>query len=324
MTAILEAKRLRKNYGKFCAVREFTVTVEEGEILGFIGPNGAGKSTTLKMIATILRPSAGDALVCGRSITRQANEVRRLIGYMPDVCGLYEDMQVDEYLRFFAAVYGIRGAKRSEMVAQVLDITGLQDKRLGLCGALSRGMSQRLHLARVLLHDPKLLLLDEPASGLDPRARIEFRELILTLKKLGKTVIISSHILSELGEMCDSIAVIEKSELVYTGAVGEAAGKVKDEGDVFLVRVVDRQEGDDAAMPGRADLLQYLESLDYVDAVRDGEDGGVVLVRFQDGFKDHHRLNSELVARKFRVEEFVAQKVDLEDAFLHLTKGIVQ
>ena len=320
MGALVEIDNLGKRFGKVWAVQNLSLSIEEGTVLGFIGPNGAGKTTTLKMLATILRPTMGEARIDGHTLSRDRNAIRRAIGYMPDVCGLYEEMVVEEYLRFFAAIYHIRGAEARKAVSGALSVTGLEDKAGALCGDLSRGMSQRLHLARVLLHDPKLLLLDEPASGLDPRARIEFRDLVLTLRGMGKTLIISSHILSELGEMCDSIAIVEKSELVYSGPVDAVSEKIQAEGRVFRLRC--RQELADGRSHG--DLVETVRGMEYVDAVRDGEREGELMVRFRAGFAEQHALNRELIERGYKVEHFGEERIRLEDAFMHLTKGVTQ
>ncbi len=320
MSHLVEIDRLTKRFGSFTAVQDLTFNVEEGTILGFIGPNGAGKTTTLKMLATILIPSSGDARIDGFSLHHRRNVIRRLIGYMPDVCGLYEEMPVHEYLTFFCSVYGIRRHRALDTVDKVLHLTGLEGKTAALCGALSRGMSQRLHLARVLLHDPKLLLLDEPASGLDPRARIEFKELMLTLKRMGKTLIISSHILSELAEMCDSVAIIEKSALVYCGPVKGIVERVQGDGRVFLVEALEEP----AEGRSRGDLLEIAGGLPYVGAVREGNGAGQILVRFRDGFDEPFALNRELVQRGFKVTRFGEETVRLEEAFMRLTKGEVQ
>ncbi len=320
MAALVEIDKLTKRFGSFPAVTDLSLEIEEGSVLGFIGPNGAGKSTTLKMLATIVRPSSGDARIAGHSIKQDSDRIRWLIGYMPDVCGLYEDMRVHEYLRFFANVYRITSTKAEKAIDETLDLVGLEGKSDSLCGELSRGMSQRLHLARVLLHDPKLLLLDEPASGLDPRARIDFKELVSTLRGMGKTLIISSHILSELGEMCDSIAIIEKSSLVYSGSVEAVSQQVAKESRIFSVRV---KEDPERSLT-RGDLLETMRSLPYVEAVREGDAAGEAFVKFVPDFDDVARLNEELVRRGFRVERFGEEKTRLEDVFLHLTKGLVQ
>ncbi len=324
MTAILECRHLSKSYGRLRAVDDFTVTVESGEILGFVGPNGAGKSTALKMIATILKPSSGDALVCGYSVRRDPQEVRRRIGYMPDVCGLYESLTVVEYLNFFASVYKIYGDARDKIVHQVLEITGLESKSSSRCGALSRGMSQRLHLARVLIHDPDLLLLDEPASGLDPRARVELRELLMTLKEMGKSIIISSHILSELGEMCDTVAMIETSKLVYVGHVDDAARDMVHEGKVYRLKLSKTVAATETPTGSRADLVELLKGIPGVDGVREGEDGQTLFLRLLSNEACPHAILKTLLDRGFPVEEFSSERLGLEDAFLHLTTGKVQ
>lgn len=320
MSNMVEITNLSRWFGQFRAVDGLNITVPEGDIFGFIGPNGAGKTTTLRMLATILKPSFGVAKVDGLNVATEPKKVRRLIGYMPDVFGVYEDMLVFEYLNFFAAAYEITGNYRSEAVEKVLNLTGLLDKRNSSCRSLSRGMTQRLSLARVLLHDPKLLLLDEPASGLDPRARIEFKELMLALKALGKTIMISSHILSELGEVCDSIAIVEQSQLVYSGSVENAMRQSTDKGRVFRLTL---REKDDELFTS-ANALSLLQGLPFVDAVREGDAANQISIRFVAGFMETYKANHELVSRGYLVEEFSEQSVRLEDAFLHLTKGIVQ
>lgn len=320
MVNLVEIEGLTKRFGEFCAVEDFNLNIEAGTILGFIGPNGAGKTTTLKMLATILRPTAGEATIAGYRLSKDRGDIRRVIGYMPDVCGLYDEMLVHEYLRFFCAVYKIRGAAATTAVDDSLQITGLESKANALCGDLSRGMSQRLHLARVLLHDPDLLLLDEPASGLDPRARIEFKDLVLTLRGMGKTLIVSSHILSELGEISDSVAILEQSKLAYSGPVQEISDEVHREGRVFQLRV--RLEPDEGRSVG--DLQETLRSFAYVDAVREGDKPSELMVRFKPEHRDYFELNHELVRRGFKVEHFGEVEVGLEDAFIHLTKGLVQ
>ena len=318
MGFLVETKNLSKRFGTTKAVDSVSFHLEEGEVMGFIGPNGAGKSTTLKMLATVLKPSSGTALIDGYSVRDDKQRVRRIIGYMPDVCGLYQDMLVHEYLRFFCNVYGKRGQAAEKSIDDVLGLTGLESKINETCMALSRGMSQRLHLARVLLHDPKLLLLDEPASGLDPHARLEFKELVSTLKGLGKTLIISSHILSELGEMCDTITVIEQSKLVYSGTLESANDQVRSEGRVFELRA--RVEEEHSA----ADLLEITRGFPFVDAVREGAEPGRVLVRFKPDYEDFFNLNAELVKRGFKVEGFTEEELRLEQAFMHLTRGRVK
>src|SRR5208283_2201158 len=210
---------LTRMYGAMAALSGLDLTVNKGDLFGFIGSNGAGKTTTLRILATFLAPSAGTARILGHDVIREADAVRHVIGYMPDFFGVYKDMEVTEYLDFFGACYKIPTAQREKTVNDVLELVGLSEKRGSLIGALSRGMQQRLGLARVLIHDPHLLLLDEPASGLDPRARIEMMAILQELQRLGKTIIISSHILSELQTLCNRVAIIEKGKLIYSGPV---------------------------------------------------------------------------------------------------------
>src|SRR5262249_55335484 len=200
--------------------------IPEGEIFGFIGPNGAGKTTTIRMLATLLLPTKGEIRIAGMNPEEEPREVRRMIGYMPDAFGVYPDLTVNEYLDFFAAAYKIAPDKRSTLIDDVLELTDLTQKKKELVEALSRGMKQRLCLAKTLLHDPSILLLDEPASGLDPRARIEIRELLKELKKMKKTILISSHILSELSDFCTSIGIIEKGKLVVAGSLDDIEARI--------------------------------------------------------------------------------------------------
>src|SRR5881392_108440 len=210
---------LTRMYGQIAALSGLDLTVNKGDLFGFIGSNGAGKTTTLRILATFLAPSAGSAQILGHDVVRDADAVRHVIGYMPDFFGVYKDMEVTEYLDFFGACYKIPSAQREKTVNDVLELVGLSEKKGALIGALSRGMQQRLGLARVLIHDPQLLLLDEPASGLDPRARIEMMAILQELQRMGKTIIISSHILSELQTLCNRVAIIEKGKLIYSGPV---------------------------------------------------------------------------------------------------------
>src|SRR2546423_626721 len=210
---------LSRIYGNMVALNSLNLTVNRGDLFGFIGSNGAGKTTTLRILATFLAPSGGKAEVLGHDVVHDADRVRHIIGYMPDFFGVYKDMEVTEYLDFFGACYKIPSAQREKTVNDVLELVGLTEKKGALIGALSRGMQQRLGLAGVLIPDPQLLLLDEPASGLDPRARIEMMAILQELQRMGKTIIISSHILSELQTLCNRVAIIEKGKLIYSGPV---------------------------------------------------------------------------------------------------------
>src|ERR1043165_7243878 len=232
----VQTNGLTRNYGATLALNALDLTIHRGDLFGFIGSNGAGKTTTLRILATFLAPSAGQAIVLGHDVVRDADAVRHVIGYMPDFFGVYKDMEVTEYLDFFGACYKIPTLQREKTVNDVLELVGLSEKKGALIGAFSRGMQQRLGLARVLIHDPQLLLLDEPASGLDPRARIEMMEILRELQRLGKTIIISSHILSELESICNRVAIIEKGKLIYAGPVSGVRDQMSS-GRVVFVRV---------------------------------------------------------------------------------------
>src|SRR5512133_598550 len=239
--AAVQTFSLTRIYGSMIALNALNLTVNKGDLFGFIGSNGAGKTTTLRILATFLAPSGGRAEVLGHDVVRDADGVRHVIGYMPDFFGVYKDMEVTEYLDFLGACYKIPSAQREKTVSDVLELVGLTEKRGAIIGALSRGMQQRLGLARVLIHDPQLLLLDEPASGLDPRARIEMMAILQELQRLGKTIIISSHILSELQNLCNRVANIEKGRVIYTGGV-QGVRKQVAPGLVLNVRVLGNKE----------------------------------------------------------------------------------
>src|SRR4029453_12316067 len=246
---MIECRDLTKKYNELFAVDRLTLKLERGDVYGFIGPNGSGKTTTMRILATPLNPSWGEATVCGYSIYTGAKEIRRSIGYMPDFFGVYDDMKVTEYLEFFAAAYRIKGADRRKKCDQVLELVDLGYKRDALVTSLSRGMTQRLGLARVLLHEPQVLLLDEPASGLDPRARIEMRGLLKELRTMGKTILVSSHILPELADICNKIGIIERGKLLFDGDVQSAIRRVRQH-TVLAVEVAD------GATPSAKELLE--------------------------------------------------------------------
>src|SRR5947208_9884483 len=224
---MIETRDLTKMYGELYALNRLTLKLDKGDVYGFIGPNGSGKTTTMRILATLLQPTWGEATVCGYSIYNNAKEIRRAIGFMPDFFGVYDDMKVLEYLEFFAAAYRIKGPERRQKCEQVLELVDLGYKRDALVTSLSRGMNQRLGLARVLLHEPQVLLLDEPASGLDPRARIELRNLLKELRDMGKTILVSSHILPELADICNKIGIIERGKLLFDGDVQTAIRQVR-------------------------------------------------------------------------------------------------
>lgn len=245
MTPVVETRGLTKRYGPFQALEPLNLTIEPGVVFGFIGPNGAGKTTTMRILATLLEPTAGEAWVAGYSVTRDVRSVRQVLGYMPDSFGVYDNMKVWEYLDFFAAAYGMPRDRRLGLVDDLLALVDLSEKKDGYVDALSRGMKQRLCLARTLVHDPQLLILDEPASGLDPRARIELRALLRQLGALGKTVIVSSHILTELADICDHVGIIERGRLLASGSIADLLRQVQTNRVVLVRLLADARLTDD-------------------------------------------------------------------------------
>lgn len=316
---MIECHALTKRFGSLTALDALTLSIGEGEIFGFIGPNGAGKSTTMKILSCLLRQDSGAAKVDGLDTRTQGDRIRARIGYMPDFLGVYDDLVVDEYLQFFAAAFRIPRARRRTLVDSVLELTDLTEKRLAPVSALSRGMQQRLGIARVLIHEPKVLLLDEPASGLDPRARIEMRSLLLELKRMGKTIMVSSHILSELAEMCDSIGIIERGALVYAGSIAEAYKRVR-AGDRVAIAFEPTDAMDQASQAERAHRLLHADQR-LADA---RVDAGRLVVELAPDQSSHHFLLEALIREGLRIAAVVPQDVKLEDAFLSLTQGRVQ
>ena len=308
---IIQTINLTKKYGKLIALNNLQLTIEEGECFGYIGPNGAGKTTTIKILATLLQPTWGEARVCGHVVGYESRKIRPLIGYVPDFFGAYEDMVVAEYLEFFASAYNITGKQRTKVVNDVLELTDLTYKREALVDTLSRGMQQRLSVARVLLHDPKVLLLDEPASGLDPRARIEMRELLKELRRMGKTIIISSHILHELAELCTTVGIIEQGNLLFHGSIKEIISRVKT-GTRLHIRVTQQQ--DLAAL-----LLQRTRGIKAVTL-----SDGLIIVDLENQTRDFSDLARTLLDNNFKLQEIKEEEVNLETAFMRLTKGMVQ
>lgn len=308
---IVQTINLTKRYGKLTALNNLQLNIEEGESFGFIGPNGAGKTTTIKILATLLQPTWGEARICGHVVGYESRKIRPLIGYVPDFFGAYEDMVVVEYLEFFASAYNIAGKQRARVVEDVLELTDLASKRDALVDSLSRGMQQRLSVARVLLHDPKVLLLDEPASGLDPRARIEMRELLKELRRMGKTIIISSHILPELADLCTTVGIIEQGQLLFHGPIAEIIRRVKT-GTKLHIRVTEQQ--DLAAL-----LLQRTKGIRAVSQM-----DGKLLVELEQPTHDFTPIAKLLLDNNFRIRELHEEEVNLETAFMRMTKGMVQ
>jgi ABC-2 type transport system ATP-binding protein len=306
---VIEAHDLTMKYGELYAVKALELDLKKGDVFGFIGPNGAGKTTTMRILATLLNPTWGEAYVCGYSIYTRPRDIRRLVGYMPDFFGVYDDMKVIEYLEFFAAAYRIKGAARRKVCDDVLGLVDLGYKREALVTSLSRGMTQRLGLARVLLHDPQVLLLDEPASGLDPRARIEIRGLLKELRALGKTIMVSSHILPELADICNKIGIIERGVLVKNADVAELMAQVRSQ-TILNIGVIENRDG-------AAKLLQDHSLVEKVDA-RDK----LLIVTLVPGAGDYSPLATLLVEAHFKLSLFKEDELNLETAFMALTKGI--
>ena len=307
---MIETRQLAKSYGTFHALRGIDLKVEEGDVYGFIGPNGAGKTTTIRILTTLLEPTTGSASIGGLDVGAHREEIRGIIGYMPDNFGVYRDMTVHEYLQFFAAAYGVPSSERATLVGGLLELTDLAGKRDALIDHLSRGMQQRLGLARTLVHDPKVLILDEPASGLDPRARIEIREILKTLQKMGKTILLSSHILPELETLCTRIGILERGELVAQGTVAEVVAKAGKDLEVVL------RTTDDA----RAQVVAQ-EIPGVLRAALD-EDGGVRCEVSRD--LDLAAITERLGSRGVWVRHLERREPSLEEVFMALTRGLVQ
>lgn len=308
---MIETKQLKKSYGALHALRGIDLRVDEGDLYGFIGPNGAGKTTTIRILTTLLEPSSGEASICGHSVWRSKQTIRGIIGYMPDSFGVYRDMTVVEYLHFFAAAYAIPYRDRKALVTQLLDLTDLGGKHDALIDTLSRGMQQRLGLARTLVHDPKVLILDEPASGLDPRARIEIREILKELRRMGKTILLSSHILSDLAEICNRVGILERGELVAQGTLDEILKDARDESEIEL------HTTDDA----RACVV--LRELSAVKTAEPREDASLVRITLASPL-DLAQLSEHLHTRGLHLRHLERREPTLEQVFMKLTQGLVQ
>jgi len=310
MSAIVETHGLVKRYDRTLAVAGIDLAIEPGEIFGLVGPNGAGKTTTLRMLATLLEPSAGQAEIDGWSVTRNPDDVRRVIGFMPDVFGVYDDMKVWEYIDFFARCHGLPAAGRRRMIADLLELVDLGDRRDDYVQTLSRGMEQRLCLAQALVHDPKVLLLDEPASGLDPRARVELRELLRELRTLGKTILISSHILPELEELCTSVAIVDRGQVLAQGRVADIERRLRF-GAVLRVRLLLEGKALEVARD------RFAADVDVASAAI-LEDGTIEL-GFRGDDEAVARLLAESVAAGLPIVNFARAASDLEELFLQVT-----
>ena len=308
---MIEVIHFTKRYGDFVAVDDLNLTIHRGEIFGFIGPNGAGKSTTIRFLATLLRPTSGEGRVAGHSVVTDPMAVRRVIGFMPDDFGVYDGMKVWEFLDFFAVAYEIPRAHRRKIIAQVLELLDLTSKRDDYVNGLSKGMKQRLCLAKTLVHDPPVLILDEPASGLDPRARLEMKALLSELKGMGKTILVSSHILSELADFCTSIGIIERGRLLAAGSIQEIQRQLRSH-RVLQVRVGDPTTDRAEAILRDDSATREVRSFDHT-----------LTAEFEGQDDDLARLLNRLVGAGISVQSFSEKELSLEDVFMMITKGIV-
>jgi ABC-2 type transport system ATP-binding protein len=332
---MVEIRHLRKEYKDTVAVKDLSLQLDRGDIFGFIGPNGAGKTTTIRMLATLITPTAGTALLDGVDVVQEPERIRAIVGYMPDFFGVYDDIKVWEYLDFFAAAYRIPRDRRPQIIDDVLGLTDLNIKKDAYVESLSRGMKQRLCLAKTLVHDPRVMLLDEPASGLDPRARIEIRELLLELRAMGKTIIVSSHILPEMEEFCNKIGIIEQGELIIAGDVRTIARHLRGAPvvEVGLVESLDRAE---AILVDMSDLAAEVKRLDGTHRATEAEaearraeppSGTPVHSALRFSYigppDEEYRVLAALVQAGVKVRSFHAHETDLEDVFLSVTRGQV-
>ncbi|HEX9019338.1 MAG TPA: ABC transporter ATP-binding protein [Anaerolineaceae bacterium] len=320
----IETRGLTRHYGKLAAVKDLNLAIPQGALYGLIGPNGAGKTTTLRMLAGLLEPSAGEIVINGASSSKNIGALRSQIGYMPDFFGVYDDLLVWEYLDFFARCFHIPAGRRRKVIDELLELVDLAEKRDAYVHTLSRGMLQRLCLAHAMVHDPQVLLLDEPASGLDPRARVEMRELLRELGAMGKTVVLSSHILSELAELCDSIGIIERGKLVVSGRLEDIRAQMQ-EGRKLRLRVLSDIGAAETLLRGLPGIGQVyaMNGSHNGDSAAPAGSGTVIDVDYigdENGVAD---LLEALVAHHVRLASFSEAQSDLEDLFLLLTKGDV-
>jgi ABC-2 type transport system ATP-binding protein len=309
---LIETRKLTKRYGNLIAANQIDLKLDEGDVFGFIGPNGSGKTTTMRMLATLLTPDFGEAYVDGHSIYTHPREIRRIVGFMPDFFGVYDDMKVIEYLEFFAAAYRINGPSRRRVCEEKLELVDMTFKRDAMVNQLSRGQTQRIGLARVLLHEPKVLLLDEPASGLDPRARIEIRQLLKRLGELKKTVMVSSHILPELADVCNKVGMIEKGIMVANNRVDEVMKQVR-QAIVLHLRVVGDPEQAARRIEQHSDVARV-----------EVRPEALLVVTLRQGVLDYSFLPTLLIEAGFKMTLFREEELNLETAFMELTRGLYQ
>ncbi len=314
MSPIIEIKELSKHFGNRFAVNNISFSIESGEIFGLVGPNGAGKTTTMRMLVTLLKPDKGEIFVAGHSVRKKPNEVRRIIGFMPDSFGVYGDMTVQEYLDFFGACYKIPPNQRAHLITDLLDLVDLGHRRDDMVDTLSTGLKQRLGLARVLIHDPGILVLDEPASGLDPRARVEIRELLLEVARLGKTIIFSSHILADVGELCTRVGIIEDGKMVALGTLQQLSERVMPHRRL-RIGLLDHMKEAQVALQSNIGVseVRLLDNSSRVSLEVDfiGDDEAI------------HQLLAKLLEQGFPVVHFSEETKNLEEVFMRTTKGIV-
>lgn len=311
---MIDILNLTKRYGTFTALNHLNLSIDKGCVFGFVGPNGAGKTTTFSILATLLSPTEGTAYVNGYDVTKQAKRVRRHIGYMPDFFGVYDRFKVSEYLDFYGASYGVSVRERKALIPQMLELVNLSDKRDTYVDALSRGMKQRLCLARSLIHDPEVLILDEPASGLDPRARIEMREILKELKNMEKTILISSHILPELAEMCDELGIIENGELIASGAVTD------------IQQTLQANKVLSVTLAGQVrEARSFFEDDPNVHRIeQDDKHDRLLRLTYDGSEEDQVLLLRKAVEQGLPILNFSQQESNLEDVFMEITKGAGQ
>ncbi len=308
--AMIELTDFGKRYGEFTAVERLNLRIPKGEMFGFIGPNGAGKSTTIRFLATLLKATSGEGTINGHSVTKDPLAVRRCVGYMPDNFGVYDGMRVWEFLDFFAVAYQIPRAKRKQVIGDVLELLDLTHKRDDFVNGLSRGMKQRLCLAKTLVHDPPLLILDEPSSGLDPRARMEFKALMKELRRMGKTILISSHILSELADCCTSVGIIERGQLLMNGPIEDVYRRIR-RNRLIEIKFMEGLETGLRVIRSQAGTRDVQVEDHRVTVELDGDDAAVA------------NLLDDLARHKVRMRSFADKDPTLEDVFMLVTKGLV-
>ena len=307
----IEVSNLKRYFGKTKAVDDVTFSFESGHVFGFIGPNGAGKTTTLRIMATLDEPTDGDIYINGISVREEPEKVRRFVGYVPDSLPTHSDITVHEYLDFFGRAYGLKGIELTRAVEGVKEFTNVGSIQDKLIGSLSRGMKQRVSLGRSLIHDPSVLIMDEPAAALDPRGRVEFRELVRLLAEQGRAILISSHILTELTEICNGVVILERGKIVETGTLESVLERSMPRHNI-VIRAIDRHE----------ELYRALLEMPFIRDVR--QSGNELEVEVDGTEESSAALLREIVTRGFQVADFHHQRVDLEDIFMQLTKGDVQ